>query len=70
MESDAQLNERTIEVKEVYLPEFIGQLKEEDQAIAVVAHSRFLWSISAQKFDDKHYPLEVEWFKNCEARFL
>jgi len=65
IEIQPDLVERTFEAKKA-LTEVMKGVKE-NEAVVVVAHSRFLEAFTAEGFDENANPRNAKWFYNCEV---
>jgi broad specificity phosphatase PhoE len=65
LEDQHDLNKRVGEAKD-RLRQLLREQKE-GESLVVVAHSRFLESFSAQRYEEDGTPVNAKWFANCEV---
>ena len=73
IETNIDLNKRAGEKGKSILYDLIKKYTDKKEGsmiggVALVSHSRFLLSFIADKFNENYYPIEVDWFENCEVR--
>jgi len=65
LEDQHDLNKRVVEAKD-RVRQMLREQKE-GESLVVVAHSRFLESWSAQRYEEDGTPVNAKWFANCEV---
>jgi len=65
LENQIDINQRAMDTK-ADLKDKISQLAE-GEAIVVVAHSRFLEALTAERYEQDGTPKNARWFHNCEV---
>jgi len=65
LEHPIELNQRTLEAKKALIE--MSSKHKDGEFICVVAHSRFLESLSAERYEENGLPVNAKWFANCEV---
>jgi broad specificity phosphatase PhoE len=65
LEAQIDINQRALETKKIMKDKLSNH--PEGESIVVVTHSRFLESISAERYGEDGEPINAKWFYNCEV---